>query len=121
MDIICGVFALTGVTVRPDYAINYEKIQVGNTVRSTAEFRDASDGDSLVDPDAVFLDVQDPSDNEATYQYGVDSEVDRASLGSYFGDILLDEPGYWYFRWYTTGDQPVSHEVGVYAIEVETY
>jgi hypothetical protein len=115
------VTQLTQVAVSPDYAVNYEKVQVGNTVRSEVVFRDASNSDSLIDPAAVYLDVQDPNENEGTYQYGIDAAVKRDGLGQYYADVLLNKHGYWYFRWYTSGSRPASKEIVVNAVEVETY
>jgi hypothetical protein len=107
------VTQLTQVAVSPDYAVNYEKVQVGNTVRSEVVFRDASNSDSLIDPAAVYLDVQDPNENEGTYQYGIDAAVKRDGLGQYYADVLLNKHGYWYFRWYTSGSRPASKEIVV--------
>lgn len=109
------------VTANPACAINYQKIQVGNTTRSAATFRDACDNDVLIDPDTVFVEVKDPSGNEGEYQYGINEEVVWDGAGQYHIDIPLTESGYWYFRWYSGGERPASTEKALHVIGAETY
>jgi len=71
----------------------------GARVRYAATFTVSSVN---ADPTAVFLKIQDPSGNEATYTYSL-GEVTKTATGQYRKDIDIDETGYWYYRWEGTG------------------
>jgi hypothetical protein len=112
---------LDGMAGQPACAINYDKIQIGNTARSTGTFRDSGDDDAAVDPESVFVVVREPSGVETEYEYDVDAAVVRDSVGVYRIDIVLDQAGYWYFRWHSGGTRPASTEKTLNVTSVETY
>lgn len=59
------------------------------------------DGDPT-DPTTVTLHVIDPDGNVETFTYA-DSEVQRASEGSYYYDYTVDQAQTWYYIWIGTG------------------
>lgn len=71
---------------------------VGDLIRCSGAFTNISN--VAVDPDNVHFKVRDPSLNTTSYQYGVDAEVVRDSVGNYHVDVDVDEAGYWWFRFY---------------------
>lgn len=77
------------------------KIYVGTEIRLTAEFKDSAG--TAIDPDTVTFKTFSPSRTEASFVYGTDSEVQKASTGNYTADIVPDEAGRWFVRWETTG------------------
>ena len=77
------------------------KIYVETELRLTAAFTDSSG--TAVDPDTVTFKTFSPSRTSASYVYGTDSEVQKASTGNYTADITPDQAGRWSFRWETTG------------------
>lgn len=74
---------------------------VGAEVRCQGTFTDA-DGNAQ-DPAAVFVQVNDPSGNTDSYQYGVDVELVKSATGIYYVDVDCDEEGWWDYRVYSTG------------------
>lgn len=66
----------------------------GNMVVLTAEIRSSG---ALVDPDTVVLKVRLP---DATVS---EPEVVRDDIGQYHADVVLGQPGRWFWRWETTG------------------
>lgn len=80
----------------------------GELVRLTAAFTDA-DG-SAIDPNAVYVQVKDPAGNITTYQYNVDAEVVKDSVGNYHIDINANQAGIWHYRWYSTGTGQAAEE-----------
>lgn len=59
-------------------------------VRIKVQFRRAG---MLVDPVVVTLAVRQPSGGLATHVYGVGSEIQRASVGVFYHDVLCRTPG----------------------------
>lgn len=83
-----------------------EAWNIGDTLRSTAKFRD--DNNALADPDTVSIIVTDPDDNAITYVYGVDAEVTKSSTGVYVAKIPLTAAGRWRYKWVSTGDNAAA-------------
>lgn len=90
--------------------MSWNKIDPGNARKLTASFTDAELG-GAIDPDAVFLVVQQPgeSDEEATvYEYGVDSEIVKDQVGEYHADIKFPTSGRAFYRWCDNPDRALS-------------
>ena len=81
---------------------------VGALVRISGAFTD-SDGVAQ-DPAAVFCAFETPAGVETTYQYSVDVEVVKDSVGNYHLDVDADTTGVWYYRWYSTGAGQAADE-----------
>jgi hypothetical protein len=62
--------------------------------------------DALTDPATVTLRVLKPSGATATYVYGTDPEVQKSAVGSYYGQVTVDEPGVWSYRFEGTDPAP---------------
>lgn len=80
---------------------------MGDEVEIAGELRDTDDN-SLVDPTNVFGWTRDPAGVVTTYEYSVDSEVTRTSLGRYSLTFSPDAPGMWYAGLYSTGSGKAS-------------
>lgn len=80
-------------------------VDVGDTVRFSVEFRDASD--QLADPSAVTFRWKLPDASggtEASYVYVTDAELVKSATGQYYVDLAIsDDPGTWKWRWVGTG------------------
>lgn len=81
---------------------------VGTTVKVSCTFAVAG---TLTDPTAVTLKVKDPSGNVDTYTYG-GGTVTKASTGSYYKAIVVDEAGFWNVQWTGTGSAAGVDEGG---------
>lgn len=73
----------------------------GQEIRISGSFADAS-GDPA-DPTAVFCVVKAPGSDPDVYEYSVDPEVVKDSIGEYYLDQTLSSSGLWVARWYSTG------------------
>lgn len=91
------------------------KNYINTEIRLTASFVD-SDGDA-VDPDTVTFKTYSPQGLVASYVYGTDSEVQKASTGNYTADVTPDKAGRWHFRWETTGTGTVLALEGDFIIQ----
>jgi hypothetical protein len=91
---------------------------VGNLVRVRVAFADSQD--AAVDPDVVKVQVRTPAGTISTQTYGTDSEVVRASAGSYYMDVDAESPGEWLYRWYSTGTGQAAAE-GVFTVEASVF
>lgn len=69
------------------------------------------DGTTLTDPTTVSFYLIDPAGTRTDYLYGTDSEVTRATTGTYvFTGVNLDQPGTWQWGWFADGDIATSRE-----------
>lgn len=75
--------------------MNHGLYEVGDLVRTSVQFKDAAG--SLLDPDNVYLKVQNAAGTETSVTPTHDS------TGKYHYDISATAPGRWYYRWYSTG------------------
>lgn len=75
---------------------------VGQQITVTVTFRNRSTG-VLVDPTTVTWRVRKPDGDEATYVYGVASQVTKTGTGTYVGTITVDQPGTFTSNWKGTG------------------
>jgi hypothetical protein len=56
------------------------------------------------DPTAVTFEILSPvTATKTTYVYLTDVELVRVTTGVYTVDIVVDEPGRWWYRWEGTG------------------
>lgn len=68
---------------------------VGNQIRLLAVFTDV-DG-ALIDPTTVDVSIKKPDRSIVT------ATATRLSLGNYYYDVVLDQVGYWYYRFVGSG------------------
>lgn len=80
----------------------------GQKVANTTTFKDAAG--TPVDPDAVFFQFKDPSGVPVEYEYSQDEELVKDSVGVYHVYLDLDVTGWWYWRWYSTGNYQTASE-----------
>lgn len=74
----------------------------GDSVKVTGTYKDAAE--ALHDPGAVFLDIDWPDGTNQTFEYTVDAEITRESLGLFNATFdTAGKPGRWFYRWYSTG------------------
>lgn len=74
---------------------------IGTIAETTAIFKDSHN--NIVDPDIVRLRVKRPS--------GTIFEISPTKTGTkFFGKILLDEAGSWFFRWSCDGEYASANE-----------
>jgi hypothetical protein len=75
------------------------KIYIGTDLCLPATFKDGC-GD-LIDPDSVIFRTKSPRGVQASYTYGVNTQVTRDSVGVYSVEINPGEAGRWFYRWET--------------------
>lgn len=85
-----------------------EHFDKGDEIRVQTTFTDGDD--VATDPDNVFFKFTDPSNNTASYTYGVDAELVKDSTGVYHVDIDCDESGEWRWKFYSTGNGQAADE-----------
>lgn len=92
-------------------------LYVGDTNDIDFEFRDGH-SNALVDPTALEISVQAPSETEPTvYVYGVDSLLTKRAVGQYRAAISCTEPGVWLFTIRSPGPTGKSAKPGVFDVE----
>jgi hypothetical protein len=84
----------------------------GQTVRITGTFTVSG---TNTDPTTITLKVEDPSGNEASYTYAL-GEVTKSAAGIYYKDVVIDESGYWIYRWEGTGAVAAVDEEMIYGL-----
>lgn len=84
----------------------------GDLIRFTADFTDLAG--TLHDPDNIYFQIKTPAGVSTEYEYGVDPELKKSSVGQYYIDIPVTESGYWPHRWYATGTGMASEEDSLY-------
>ncbi len=82
-------------------------------MRCTGTFTDSAG--TATDPAAIFGQVKDPSGNITSYEYGVDAELVKSATGIYYFDVDVDEPGDWWYRFYSTGSGQAAGETQFWA------
>jgi hypothetical protein len=75
------------------------RYDLGETVRITATFRDAQNGNILLDPEQVQFLLRNPLGEVYAFTYGVHPELLRESEGVYYVDLQLDYPRTYWYRW----------------------
>lgn len=92
-------------------------LYVGDTNDIDFEFRDGH-SNALVDPTALEISVQAPSETEPTvYVYGVDSLLTKRAVGQYRAAISCTEPGVWIFTIRSPGPTGKSAKPGSFDVE----
>lgn len=81
---------------------------LGQKIRITATFKDENGAEA--DPSAVYCQIKDEAGTVTSYQYTVDPEVVKDNTGIYHLDVDLDAVGWWYWRWYSTGNYQAANE-----------
>lgn len=82
--------------------------ELGDLITCTCTFAD-SDGD-VHDPSAVFFKAKAPDGTTIEYQYTVDGELEKVSVGVYRVNVSASQTGWWYVRFYSTGDGQAADE-----------
>lgn len=83
---------------------------IGNLVRCTAEFRDPTGLDALVDPSTVTFKLKTPTGTATT------STPTHDSTGRYHADVNVTEAGTWSYRFESTGTYQAAQE-GTFYVE----
>lgn len=83
------------------------KFDVGDQVRIAADFTNLAG--IAADPTSVTLTVRSPNQTVTTV-----SGVVNSAVGSYYGDVTLDQVGEWNYRWVGTGALVVAEEGSFY-------
>lgn len=87
---------------------------IGQAVRISVEFTDAAG--AAIDPTTVTASYWVPGLGIVTLTYGVDANVVREAVGSYYTDIdTTDAAGEWPYRWQGTGNVTVAAD-GVFSV-----
>ena len=79
------------------------KYDQGDLIRVTGTWTDPLNSDAAIDPTDVYITVTTPSGVGTTLHYGVDAELKKTSVGIYYYEIDVTEPGTWTYRFYSTG------------------
>lgn len=78
------------------------KILTNQLIRIKAKVRDIN-GD-LVDPQTIYIEISKPGDDSPTIYNTVTSPaVVKESVGLYYIDFYIDEPGRYKYSWFTLG------------------
>ena len=92
-------------------------ILVGNMMRVAASFLDAQK--LLNDPDVVKFKIELPDKSIVDYTYGVDAELVKVTIGKYYVDISLDNPGTYEYYFYSTGTGQAAAQGSFIVIDKE--
>lgn len=96
-----------------------KSILTDTTLRVKARIRDI-DGD-LVDPSTVEFEVKKPGETSYTiYTSLTNPPVINQSVGIYYIDLEIDEPGRWKYSWFSYGN-PTSSWKGFFEVEDSRY
>jgi hypothetical protein len=85
--------------------------QLGNYVRISAVFKDLTG--ALTDPTGVTVFYTKPDGTESH------ADANRASIGSYYTDLLADVAGVWHYRVVSYGNVVAAYEgsFGVHSLQ----
>ena len=84
-----------------------KSILTDSLIRIKARIRDI-DGD-LIDPSAVEFELKKPGDTDYTvYTSLTTPTVVNQSVGIYYIDLEIDEPGRWKYSWFSYGNPSAS-------------
>lgn len=87
--------------------VNYH--DVGDTARLPTMITNAAG--SAVDPSQLALRVWNPNQAMTVYTYGGTPAVSASgTAGSYYVDLMLDQPGRWVYRWEGTGGNSAAEQ-----------
>lgn len=92
------------------------KFKVGQSVRSTAEFRAVAPPKPLTDPTTVKFKLRAPDGVETVKTFGVDVEVVKDATGRYHCDFTVTKKGDYVARWTGEGSLVTADEA---IVEVE--
>lgn len=81
---------------------------IKDSIRLTAKFKNAAE--ELADPSSIIFKFKYPDNTIISYEFGVDSEVVRTGIGTYYVDIDVNNNGIHYYRWEASGDLKVASE-----------
>lgn len=81
---------------------------VNSAITWRATFKDSDE--NATDPTAVYFRTRNPAGTEASYQYGVASEVTKDSTGVYDFTYAYEISGEWHVRAVGTGALAVTQE-----------
>jgi len=65
---------------------------LGNTIRCSFTLSPA------VDPTTLIFRYKKPNGDKTAYTYGVNAELVRSAVGSYYADITVSGDGQWHYR-----------------------
>jgi hypothetical protein len=74
---------------------------LGDLVRLHGDFTDSNG--AYQNPTTVTLYLRKPDKQVTTHTYGTDVAVVRSETGKYHYDLNANAPGWWYYRWVSTG------------------
>lgn len=81
---------------------------VGDLVRCTGIFTNAAG--AAIDPAGVIARIKKPDNTIVLYTYGIDTNLIRASTGSYYVDVSALPWGHWHYRFEGVGSGQSAHE-----------
>jgi len=88
-----------------------QPIDVGD--RKRARWTVTNEAGSLADPAEMYFRIRSPAGVETTYEYLVDAELVRESLGTFSSAVTFDDDGSWWLRAKADGDIIDALEVEV--------
>jgi hypothetical protein len=83
------------------------RYDIGDTVRVTGTFTDATD--SLRDPTAINLTIRSPNGRVTNITYAA-GQIIKSGTGVYYYDVDANEPGRWFYRFWSTGSYKAAGE-----------
>ena len=92
---------------------------VNSPVRIAANFQDDMRTD--IDPDTVTFKIMSPSGTIASYAYGTDAELVKASTGDYYIDYTPNASGRWSYRWESTGSNEAIAIEGSFVVQFSQF
>lgn len=88
-------------------AIN--EYDLGDLVRCSGPF--TTTAGAAMDPAAVYFKAKDPEGAViGPYQYGVDAQLVKDSVGNYHVDLDANKTGTWTYKFYSTGNGQAADE-----------
>lgn len=88
------------------------QIDTGDVIRLSVVFKDLSK--TAVDPSGVTLTIRQPDGAIVQYQYLVDAQIVKSSVGNYYCDFLVTQEGMTYYKWAGTGTINAAEESGFF-------
>lgn len=85
-----------------------KEYDIGDAPTLQAIFQDRNGAN--IDPDEVFFSLRNPLGAENKLTFGTDLDLKNPAPGVYEVEVNIYLSGYWYYRWFSTGDGQAAEE-----------
>lgn len=86
----------------------------GQQVRVLAHFKNPNTK-AFIDPATVKFKIKNPAGETTAHEFNDDLAITKESTGKYYIDIDANQPGFWYYRFWSEGSGIAAYQ-GVFRV-----